>query len=482
MRSKNVLRILLASLIVLSGVAVVSAYATQSGGDADFRGMTEADVMAERPTVAPPRDNATVIATDSNSWRGRESDGPRARAELVGINPNGTVEYYNDSHTRYWDVDPVAGTKSTVEYMYADHLNASACPADWGGYAERHGVSEEIWNEYLREHGRIDACTRDGFERVNLTTGEVTPVWSRITPGKEATRYHDADRINETHIAVADIYLDRVFIVNTETDETTWSWNARSEFDPKSTGGPYPKDWSHINDVEVLQDGRIMISVRNHDQVLFIEPGSGLQKNWTLGEDDSLEIIYEQHNPDYIPESQGGPAVLVADSENNRVIEYQRRNGGWERSWVWQDARMQWPRDADRLPNGHTLITDSNGNRVFEIDRKGNVVWNTKIAFPYESERLGTGGESTGGPSAASANLQSHDPGLVGSFWIGVKDLLPGKYLNGFMYITPVWMGVPVASALLLGVLALLAWALLEVAWVLGSLDLRSRLSGSRSK
>jgi hypothetical protein len=30
---------------------------------------------------------------------------------------------------------------------------------------------------------------------------------------------------------------------------------------------------------------------------------------------------------------------------------------------------------ASRLPNGHTLITDSNNNRVIEVDAAGTVVW-----------------------------------------------------------------------------------------------------------
>jgi hypothetical protein len=74
-------------------------------------------------------------------------------------------------------------------------------------------------------------------------------------------------------------------------------------------------------------------------------------------------LFYEQHNPDYIPEERGGPAVLVADSENGRVVEYGRTpgngtpvtDGTWERTWQWRDGRLQWPRDADRLPNGGWL-------------------------------------------------------------------------------------------------------------------------------
>jgi len=64
---------------------------------------------------------------------------------------------------------------------------------------------------------------------------------------------------------------------------------------------------------------------------------------WTLGSEDDYDTIYEQHNPDFIPAERGGPAVVVADSENGRVLEYQREDGDWEQSWTWEDRRLQWP-------------------------------------------------------------------------------------------------------------------------------------------
>jgi hypothetical protein len=192
---------------------------------------------------------------------------------------------------------------------------------------------------------------------------------------------------------------------------------------------------------------------------------SGLIEGWTLGEEDNYSILYEQHNPDYIPTERGGPAVLVGDSENNRVVEYQRTGDSWEQSWVWRDTRMQWPRDADRLPNGHTLITDSNGNRVFEVDKQGEVVWSVNIAFPYEAERLGTGDESAGGPSATQANLDSRTGSLRDSLLIIAKQLIPGKYLNGLMYITPVWMGFLEVLELVVLLTSCLLWAGIEIVW-----------------
>ncbi|WP_223301649.1 hypothetical protein [Haladaptatus sp. R4] len=99
------------------------------------------------------------------------------------------------------------------------------------------------------------------------------------------------------------------------------------------------------------------------------------------------------------------------------------------------------------------------------MNEKGKIVWDVQIAFPYEAERLGTGDESAGGPSAQKAGLKSKSNGFVNEFWIGVKDKLPGKYLNALMYITPVWMGVPEVVAILIGVLTLLVWGVVELKW-----------------
>ncbi|SIR51432.1 Arylsulfotransferase (ASST) [Haladaptatus litoreus] len=464
--SKRRLRALFAALLMLSVLTVGYGVAT-SWTETTFESYIDGSDVDREAQVAPEADGITVIATDSNSWRGQASEGPRARAELVALNPDGTVMYYNDSHTRYWDVDPVPGTDATVEYSYADHLEGNQCPSADEWNASDYGVDQETWDTYYDTHGDINACTFNGVERVNLSTGEVEDVWGHPTPGKEASRYHDVDRINETHLVVADIYLDGVFVVNTESDDIVWRWNASDDFDPEATGGPYPKDWSHINDVEVLEDGRITVSPRNLDRVVFLSPDNhSAIKSDTLGEEDNYDILYEQHNPDYVNESNGGPAEIVADSENNRVIEYQRNgNGEWEQSWIWRDGRMQWPRDADRLPNGHTLIGDSNGNRVFEVDENGKVVWQLNIAFPYEVERLGTGDESAGGPSAQSADIASRTGNVGDQFWIAVKNFIPGKYLNGLMYITPVWMGVPEVFAIALGFVTALVWGGIEANW-----------------
>ena len=465
MRSRDAVRLLFAGLVVASAFVVGTGYLSASAA-------TSTD---GRPTFdAEPRDGITVVATDSNTWLGESGDGPRARAELVAFAPNGSVMYYDDSHTRYWDVDPVKGTKATVLSVVADHLNKSECNA-------------------------TTVCTRNSVREVNLSTGEVTVLYSRITPRKHSTRWHDADRVDNDSIAIADIARDRVYVLNTTNQLVEWEWDAQRDY-PLSGGGPYPHDWTHVNDVEVLENGTLMASLRNQDQVVFLDRETGLVENYTLGSENQHNVLYEQHNPDYINASNGGPAVLVADSENNRVVEYQRQNGEWTRSWKWQDARMQWPRDADRLPNGHTLIADSNGNRVFELDKQGNIVWSVDVAFPYEVERLSTGDESTGGPSATKAGLGSNEKGESGAnasegnvasqqqrgvldeVWVFVKGALPGRTANGLMYVTPVWMGGPEVLAIAFALLVVLVWIVAELYWSPWTASVHKPMSISRKR
>ncbi|WP_135533687.1 arylsulfotransferase family protein [Halostella pelagica] len=390
---------------------------------------------------APPTENHTVV-TESAKF-----------GTIIAYAPNGSVAYYNNTHTKYFDVDPVEGESMTVEYVATDTIHTAG------------------------PRCQDPPCARNVIERANLTTGEVTELYVRYVPEENAAEWHDADRVNESHVVLADMVDDEVYMVDTETEMIEWTWEAQSEF-PVEEGGPYPGDWAHLNDVEVLNDGRVMASLRNQDQVVFIDPETGMQKNWTLGEEGNHDIQYEQHNPDYIPEERGGPAVIVADSENARVQEFQREDGSWNRTWVWSDERMQWPRDADRLPNGNTLITDTNGKRVIEVNESGDIVWQVELSHPYDAERLGTGDESAGGQSATALGLDSRtagDDGGGGGFSLGifetvsdvVRGLLPSRVVNAIIYVGPTWMGRPEFGAAAVAVLTGLTWTGLELRWFL---------------
>lgn len=403
-KSKHLL-VACAVVILLSSSVVALDYRGVQGEDANIGDLEQQAQLSfsEREPIAPPADGITVVGTHPGD-------------QLVAFAPDGRLLYYNETMDRYHDVDPVLNTTATVDVIGAEYLKPEQC-------------------------GGNEQCTRNFIQRINLSTGDTRTIYDYITTYRSQSvthRWHDADRLGPHRYVVADIRHESIFIVNTTTGERTYTWFAQSEF-PLSGGGPHPKDWTHVNDVEALPDGRIMVSLRNQDAVVFLKPGEGMQESWTFGADDNHEILFEQHNPDYIPRSRGGPAVVVADSENDRVVESQRANGSWEQTWVWQDKKMSWPRDADRLPNGHTLIADSHGNRILEVNQQGEIVWKVTGLTNYDVERLGTGDESAGGHSAKQLGLESRTAGKGGGEST-TDSVIPPKVRHAAQFVMPTWM------------------------------------------
>jgi len=423
--SRARIRVLLVAIFIVLVTVPASAFISEQLA-------SEASPETKRvdDVTGPPRDGYTAITTQEFSTTYPD-------AELIVLAPDGTTVYVNNRWDTYFDVDQVPERSETVEYVAAKYISHPKC--------------------------NTDKCTREVYVRENFSTGESQVIWSRITADKLNTRVHDIDRLNESRIVVADVYRDEVFVYDTEREIRVWTWRAQQDFELDS-GGPFPDDWTHINDVEILPDGRFMISLRNQESVVFIARNGTLLHNQTLGADGQHDILYEQHNPDYLPGRP--PSILVADSENDRIVEYSQQSNEWTRIWTWRDSLVQWPRDADRLPNGHTLVSDTNGNRVVEINESGSVIWSVSVGLPYEAERLSTDPESAGGPSAVEAGLDSRDSAFernsdpeeqesrpLSSLKNTVRQLVPQHVRQGLTFILPkglFWWHVP----LLVGALA----------------------------
>jgi hypothetical protein len=442
---KTHVRVVFVGFIVLLTLSIGgTAYAQMEQAPSESELSRQAEKsFEERKRLVPPADGVTVVTSQS---------GTVDKYAIMAFAPDGRLLYYNDTYDPYFDVDPVPGTETTVEYVAAQQLNGTQCDS--------------------YDPGPGKHCVRNVVERVNLTTGDVQRIYTEMSPSTHLSGWHDVDRVGPSRLLVADIFKDRVFIVNTTTGIVEWEWQATTAFDVQS-GGNYPRDWTHLNDVELLADGRIMVDLRNHDQIVFIDRETGVIENQTIGSDDDLDVLYEQHNPDYIPAKRGGPAVVVADSENNRLVEFQREDGEWNRTWVWTDSKMQWPRDADRLPNGNTLVSDTHSGRLFELSPSGDIVWKATIPDMYEAERLGTGDESAGGESAQSLGYASHrrqsdaqDRDVDDRLRNAVKSVIPAKAFHGISFIAPWWMNSLSLLAAVLVFLTLALWAGVEAYWL----------------
>jgi hypothetical protein len=82
------------------------------------------------------------------------------------------------------------------------------------------------------------------------------------------------------------------------------------------------------------------------------------------------EIFVAQHDPEMLP---NGHILLCNHSKPHRAIEFDPKTG----KIVWQSAGFELNatpvRDANRLPNGNTLITGS--TKIVEVTAEGEIVW-----------------------------------------------------------------------------------------------------------
>lgn len=314
-------------------------------------------------------------------------------------------------------------------------------------------------------------CTHTGFRVIDPRPNpRVRSEYSFPVRTKSNSEVHDVERLPSGEYLVSDMEHERIFTV--KNGSVTWQWNASSFYD--APPDPTTTDWLHINDVDVIGEDRYLVSVRNANQLVIVERGEGvvdiINKDTTKTNDDNCRksgqladydgdgdircgdpaVLNHQHNPQWLGEG----AVLVADSENDRAVElHQAENGRWKPAWALEragDVKFNWPRDADRLPTGNTLITDTLNRRIVEVNKSGAVVWSVQTKWiPYEADRLPVG-ESVGAPQYApesSSISLSDDVPVLSLLLVGIRAVIPS---------TPFWFREPQLGLTLVSMILIL--------------------------
>jgi hypothetical protein len=409
-------------------------------------------------TIESPANGSTVVSVQGFHFQGIGNGKKPAR--LVSAGPRGGTEWVHNGSKQgsrwFYDVDPLSNGNLLV---------TSTVPGDTVVYEFDPENRTRVWSE------RFDA---EDTHDVDLINGDQLLV-------------ANMRRTNDSGIA-----NDRLFIYDRGKDEIVWEWLFRKHY-PESTDGGYSADWSHVNDVDKINEGTYLASPRNFDQAIVINRSTG-NITMRLGSDGNHSRLFEQHNPDYLEGPNGTPTILVADSENDRVVEYERQGPGeWNRTWKLAGG-FNWPRDADRLPNGNTLITDTLNHRVVEVTPTGEIVWEYYAPWaPYDSERLSAANRSVSpnasvggsrGPTITEMNATGNytlsggsegGPTTRTSFstWAAaaaagtpVQEVIQPaaeRYSHIVPFIRPIWLS-SWAFAALAGALAIaLVWALGEV-------------------
>ncbi|MEA2561237.1 MAG: hypothetical protein QOH06_2741 [Acidobacteriota bacterium] len=127
-------------------------------------------------------------------------------------------------------------------------------------------------------------------------------------------------------------------------------------------------DIFHTNTLEVLPAGNVLLSVLKLDALAVLDP-------------DREEIVWaatgswrRQHQPTLLDDG----SLLLFDNlgsgtGRSRVIEIDPRT--LRVRWQYGDLFSKTLGSCQRLPNGNTLITESENGRALEVTRGGRVVW-----------------------------------------------------------------------------------------------------------
>jgi hypothetical protein len=154
----------------------------------------------------------------------------------------------------------------------------------------------------------------------------------------------------------------------------------------KTTIGDY---YTHLNSVKILKNsiadafpqfnaGDLLVSIRNFNMILVIDPNTELVK-WHMS-----GPFIRQHDPDFLEnghisvfDNRGGrdqdgsfgkSRILEIDPVSKKyTVRYEGDEANPFSSEIMGHQQM--------LPNQNILITESNKGRIFEVDSKGEIVW-----------------------------------------------------------------------------------------------------------
>ncbi|HWC31312.1 MAG TPA: aryl-sulfate sulfotransferase [Dehalococcoidia bacterium] len=134
--------------------------------------------------------------------------------------------------------------------------------------------------------------------------------------------------------------------------------------------------WTHTNSLDITRDGDLLFSCRHNSRVGIVDVKTG-ELTWKYG----APNVYHQHHATALTNGN----VQVFDNGMHRngmtfssIVEVDPKTS--EVAWRYTGSPEQQffsghISGAERLSEGHVLITEGTSGRIFEVTRKGEVVW-----------------------------------------------------------------------------------------------------------
>jgi Arylsulfotransferase (ASST) len=246
-------------------------------------------------------------------------------------------------------------------------MGGAAMEVDWNGRV--------LWEMKQPDHhhdGRL------------LSNGNVLLLCSAALPADFAKRVRGGLAGSEQNGGT----INSDYLVERTTDgKTVWEWRAWEHMEPEAYPITSPSDarteWTHGNGFAELPGGDILLSFRNISTLVRINRKTGAIE-WKVG----APPLSGQHAP--VPLANGN--ILLFDNGPfradtgvqpfSRALEIDPRTK--DIVWKYQDGISPGSQhfffssrisNAQRLPNGNTLINEGLDGRFFEVTSDGEIVW-----------------------------------------------------------------------------------------------------------
>lgn len=280
----------------------------------------------------------------------------------------GNSGYLTDRGTYFYNGKTV---ENSARYISRQPWKGGAVlEADWNG--------KVLWEVRQPDHHHDGIRLRNG--NVLLICLALLPehLVARVEGGLPGTE-HDGK-----------MYAD--YLVEMTTDgQVVWEWRTWEHLDPVTDRITAVQDlreaWTHANGLAELPNGNIVVSFRNISTVIIIDRRTG-KIIWKLG----APPLSGQHAPTPLANGNlllfdNGPHRLDHSMPFSRIIEIELATK--KIVWKYQEKReceFFSPRisNAQRLPNGNTLVCEGDFGRFFEVTVDGELVW--EFVNPYFGE------------------------------------------------------------------------------------------------
>jgi hypothetical protein len=274
----------------------------------------------------------------------------------------------------------------------------SRFPFKGGAILETDWNGKILWEVRHPDHHHDGIRLRNGNVLLNCLGQVPRDIAERVVGGVEDHNLSSGLYGRQPQAEMGRIYADYLAELTT-SGQTVWEWRSWEHLDPAEDGIAEVQSlrtlWAMGNNVVELANGDILVSYRPISTVIRIDRTTG-RIVWKLGP----PTLAGQH----APTSLASGNILIFDNgvhrlddplPFSRVIEVNPASN--EIVWTYQDnpvSNFFTPRmgNAQRLPNGNTLINEASFGRFFEVTPQGETVW--EYVNPY-----------FGGPPNAQTNI-----------------------------------------------------------------------------